>query len=231
MNLGAMAQRLRNGGSPQLRIGASEVVLRRHLPEVIERLKQKHPKLRLGLRSGFDTELAAWLRDGQVDVIITPLAGRPPARTRCAQLLRLPLALLVPRKWKVRAADELWAKRRLELPLISMPPRESVSVLFQSGLRRRGIDWPVTIEASSIELITDYVANGRGAGVSVMLPEIVRHPRVQVLELAGFETMAMAALWHGEPAPVLRDFLEEGLRYAREKWAEPVPEKQRAAAA
>ena len=56
-NLGPVAERLRKQAAPSLRIGASEIVLRHHLPAVIQQLKQDHPELRLALRSGFQPEL------------------------------------------------------------------------------------------------------------------------------------------------------------------------------
>jgi len=219
-NLDSVARRLRDVARPQLRMAASEVVLRSHLPAVLERLRSQHQEVRLGLRSGFDTELAEWLRAGDVDLIITPLNGRPPPGVRCLRLMRLPLVLLVPKKWKLKSAEALWADKRPAKPLISMPPRESVSVVFQRQLRKRGVDWAVTIEASSLELITKYVADGRGAGVTVLLPEVVSDRRVQVLSLEGFELLEIAALWQGEPSPLVRALLEEGQRYIRELWPE-----------
>jgi DNA-binding transcriptional LysR family regulator len=54
-NIEVTKERLRKAASPQLRIGASEVVLQSYLPPVLERLRHRHPLLRLGLRSGFDT--------------------------------------------------------------------------------------------------------------------------------------------------------------------------------
>lgn len=217
-NLEAVAERLKREARPQLRVGASEVVLRSHFPAVFERMQHLHPQVRLSLRSGFDIEMAEWLREGQVDFVITPLHGRPPPQTQHASLLRLPVALLVPRKWKLASPAELWASRRPERPLISLPPRESLSVIFQRGLKKRGVDWPVTIEASSLSLITQYVADGRGVGVSLFLPELVKTPGVQVVTLDDFDMLEVAALWRGEPTPLLQRFLEESHRYAREKW-------------
>jgi DNA-binding transcriptional LysR family regulator len=217
-NLESVAHRLRNGARPQLRVAASEVVLRTHFPAVLERLKHHHPQVRLGLRSGFDTELAGWLREGQADLVIMPLHGRPPAQMESLTLLRLPLVLLAPRKLKLKSEAEMWAAGVTQHPLISMPPRESVSVIFQRGLKRRGIEWPVAIEASSLTLITQYVADGRGLGVTVLLPELVEKPGVQMLPLKEFELLEVAALWRGEPTPLLRAFLEESQRYASEKW-------------
>ena len=221
-NMDEVARRLKNGASPQLRVGASEVVLRSHFPAVLERLRHSHPRVRLGLRSGFDTDLLAWLREGQVDLVFTPLAGKPPAQAQCFSLLRLPLVLLVPKSWKIRDAAELWAKKRPEQTLISMPAREGVTVVFQRGLRRRGVDWPVTIEASSIDLITQYVAAGRGAGVSLALAELIEHPKVRVLPLPDFEMLDIVALWRGEKSALITGILEEGRRYAAELWPDLV---------
>jgi DNA-binding transcriptional LysR family regulator len=215
-NLEDVARRLRNGALPQLRLVASEVILRTHFPAVLDRLRSSVPRVRLALRSGFDVELAAWLRDGEADLAITPLHGRPPTGTQSMSLLRLPLVLLVPKKWKTRSADEILAQRRPEQPLISMPARESVTVIFQRGLRKRGIDWPVSIEASSLHVVTDYVAQGLGAGATVMLRELVENPKVRALPLPNFETMEVAALWRGEVSPVLRAILDECQRYARD---------------
>lgn len=226
-NLDAMGQRLRNGAQPQLRVAASEVVLRTHFPAVLERLKHHHPQVRLGLRSGFDTELAAWLREGQADLIFLPLHGRPPAQTQSLTLLRLPLVLLLPKKLKIKSAAEFWSKRGPQHPLISMPPRESVSVLFQRGLKKRNAEWPVTIEASSLSLITQYVADGRGVGVSILLPELVNRPNTRMIVLDDFEMLDVAAVWRGELSPLLRAFLEESQRYARELWPDWAGEKTR----
>jgi DNA-binding transcriptional LysR family regulator len=220
-NVAVMEERIREAGSPQLRIGASEVVLKLHAG-VLERLGHQHPQLRLGLRSGLDTELAAWLRDRQVDVIVTPLAdGRVPKRDGLP-LLQLPLALLVPKSWRLATAEELWKERRVEQPLISLPPRESVSLIFQAGLRKRRVVWPVTIEASSLELITQYVADGRGAGLSVACSELARHPKVQMLPLLEFPRLQLAVLWQGTPNAIVQTFLEEVRQYVREKSDDPV---------
>jgi DNA-binding transcriptional LysR family regulator len=217
-NMDEVARRVRGGALPQLRVAASEVVLRTHFPAVLDRLRMQLPRVRLALRSGFDIELAEWVREGQVDLAITPLSGRPPTGMQSMSLLWLPLVLLVPKKWKTRSAPELWANRRPEQPLISMQPRESVSMIFQRGLRKRGVDWPVTIEASSLHSVTEYVANGHGAGVSLLLPELVNHPKVRALKLDGFDTMEVAALWRGEGSALLRAVVEECQRYAREMW-------------
>lgn len=219
-NLNAMALRLRTRGAEQLRIGASELVLRDYLPAVIQRMKQGHPELRLALRSGFQPELESWLHAREIDLAIIPLRGRVPSGVRCLRLLRLPLVLLVPKQAKIKSAAELLAQKRPAEPLICLPPTEIICQAFQTGLRKHGVTWPLAVEASSMELITQYVANGDGVGVNIGIPSVVRHRQVRVLPLAGFGDVELAAMWHGAPSPLLRAVLAEMQDYVAQQWPE-----------
>ena len=217
-NLFPMGEKLRKQSAPSLRIGASELVLRDYLPPVVERLRRHEPKLRLGLRSGFQQEMEQWLLDREIDLAVIPLENRPPPRLRCLRLLRLPLVLLVHRKSRLRSAATLWAQGGIDEPLICLPATEPMIRNFRRGLQHRQVDWPHSIEASSMELVTRYVANGYGIGVSLGQTEIVKHPAVRVLPLEGFDPVEMAILWHGEPTPLVRAVLEEAHGYVAQHW-------------
>ncbi len=228
-NLKPVAERLRVRAVPQLRIGASELVLRSHLPAVIQQMKRHHPGLRLVLRSGFQPEIEAALRDREIDLAIIPLRGRLPAQTRCLRLMRLPLVLLVSKKSKIKSAAAFWAEKRPAERLISLPPTESISLVFQRGLKRRGVTWPPAIEASSMELITQYVANGDGVGVNIGMPDVIRHPAVRVLPLNEFDRLELVMAWRGAPTPLIRAVLAAAQAYVAESypaWAagEKLPE-------
>lgn len=225
-NLAPMAEKLRKQSAPSLRIGASELVLRDYLPTVVEQLRRHEPRLRLGLRSGFQGEVEKWLLDREIDLAIVPLENKPPARLRCLRLLRLPLVLLVHRKSKLKSAAALWAQGTIEEPLICLPPTEPISKNFRRGLQRLQVDWPHSIEASSMGLVTRYVANGYGVGVSLGDTEVVKHRDVRVLPLDGFDPIEMAALWSGEVSPLVRVVLEESQRFVAKHWpAFVVPDK------
>lgn len=221
-NLAPMAEKLRQKSAPSLRIGASELVLRDYLPTVVEQLRRHEPRLRLGLRSGFQGEVEKWLLDREIDLAIVPLENKPPARLRCLRLLRLPPVLLVHRKSKLKSAAALWVQGAIEEPLICLPPTEPLSKIFRRGLQRLQVDWPHSIEASSMGLVTRYVANGYGVGVSLGDTEVVKHPDVRVLPLEGFEPIEMAALWGGEVSPLVRVVLEEAQRFVGKHWPERV---------
>ena len=64
---------LRAGSGHSLRIGASEVVLREHLPIVVERVRQKYPDLQLSLRDAYHPRLEKWLQRREIDLAVTLL--------------------------------------------------------------------------------------------------------------------------------------------------------------
>jgi DNA-binding transcriptional LysR family regulator len=225
-NLASVRVSLSKRATPQLRIAASDLVLRDYLPAVTQRVKLLHPDIRLGLRSGFQTELESWLHSRQVDLAILPLRGRRPASIRMLRLVRIPLVLLVHKRSKIKTPDELWRRGQRE-PLISLPPTETISAHFQKGLKQRGVTWQPSTEASSIELITQYVANGHGMGASIAVRDVVRHPLVRAIPLDDFDAVEVVAMWHGKPTPVLRSILEEiqsfiAITWPREKCVDSI---------
>jgi hypothetical protein len=75
-------------------------------------------------------------------------------------------------------------------------------------------------------LVTRYVANGYGVGVSLGDTEVVKHRDVRVLPLEGFAPIEMVALWSGEVSPLIRVVLEESQRFVTKNWPErAVPDK------
>src|SRR5688572_17733343 len=146
-NSEAVAARLRSKQVPVLRIAASELILRDYLPAIFERLRHKHPGVRFALRSGLQADMETWLKDGQIDLAITPLNSRPRAGLKCLPLVKLPAVLLVAKGSSVETASELWARDPIDEPLICLPPAEPLSQIFHKGLRALKVTWPIAIEA------------------------------------------------------------------------------------
>jgi DNA-binding transcriptional LysR family regulator len=218
--LDTIMARLQEAAAPELRLGGAELALREHIPIVLQRVKKRFPRLRFSLRSGFQTQLEDWLREGLIDLAVTAVEARPPARLRRLRLTNVPLVLLVHRRSGVKSCEELFAQKNLREPLISVPASGAVARNFQLGLKKRGVTWPQTIEATSIELVADYVANGDGFGVSIAIASIARHKQVRALPLPGFDPMTIGVLWRGEPSPLVRAACEVVQGYAREMWPE-----------
>ena len=86
-------------------------------------------------------------------------------------LLELPLVLLVEKTSRIKSAEELWQRDRIDESLICLPPAESLSRNFLNQLNQLGVDWFPSIEASSTDLIEIYVSKGLGIGLSVAIPK------------------------------------------------------------
>ena len=78
-NLPALGDKLRGGTAQYIRIGGSEIVLRDHLPGILQQLQKPFPKLKATLREGYHPQLVQWLLNQELDLAITLLAGKPPA--------------------------------------------------------------------------------------------------------------------------------------------------------
>ena len=203
-NLAPMADKLRGGVSQHLRLAASEIMMRDHLPGILQELQQSFPKLKVTLREGYDPEVIMWLQRQEVDVSIGLVgAAKLPAGINAIALLQLPLVLLVPKTSKLKSADELWQRDRIEESLITAPSNEPICRTFQDGLAKLKVDWFSGIEVSTIELVQTYVANGYGYGVTVGVPKMKFHPQVRVLPLPGFDLVPFCILWQGWRNPML----------------------------
>ena len=159
-NLEKVADELQGGQARHIRIGASTIVLREHLPELFRDVRKKFPGLKLSLREGYPAQFEEWLRQDEIDLAITLIEKKTAPGIHSLALLELPLVLLVGKNSGIQSAEELWRRDKIDEPLICLPPGETVCRNFQQKLNALGVDWFPGIEVSSLELIETYVANG-----------------------------------------------------------------------
>ena len=202
-NLTPMAEKIRGGVSQHLRIAASETVLRDFLPEMLQELRGKFPKLKVTLREGYYPQVVTWLLQNEIDLSIGLIGGKPAGGVNVITLLKMPLVLLVPKTSKLETAEELWQRDRIEESLITVPSNEPIRRAFHEGLSKRNVDWVGGIEVSSVEMVQTYVASGYGFGVTVHVPKLKLHPKVRAVPLGGFEELTFGMLWQGRRTSVL----------------------------
>jgi DNA-binding transcriptional LysR family regulator len=214
-NLDKMADELQGGQARHVRIGASMIVLRDHLPEVFNAVCEKFPGLKLSLREGYPAQLEQMLEQDTVDLAFTVIEKKAGGGASSLTLLELPLILLVPKDSSIRSAEELWKRDKIEEPLICLPAVESMCKTFQDELQKRGVDWFPSIEASSVDLVEAYVASGLGLGLSIAIPRKNLSPKVRAVPLEGFPPLIIGALWRGRKTPIVELFLAEAQKRAK----------------
>jgi DNA-binding transcriptional LysR family regulator len=208
-NVESVASELQGGQAHQIRIGASTIVLRDHLPELVQRVRKKYPALKVSLREGYQAELEHLLQREEIDLAITALEKKSAPGIHSLELLQLPLLLLVERTSSITAADQLWQRDRIKETLICLPAPEVICKSFQQRLAKLGVDWFPGIETSSLDLVETYVASGLGIGLSVAIPNGTLSPKVRPIPLPDFPKVVIGALWRQKASPLLRAFLDE----------------------
>jgi DNA-binding transcriptional LysR family regulator len=215
-NLDRVAAEFQGGQARQIRIGASTIILRDHLPGLLADIRRRFAGLRILLREGYPVQLEAMLLKDEIDVALTMIGRKPAAGIHSALLLELPMVLLVEKRSPIQAAEDLWRRDRIEEPLICLPGTESLTRAFLARLQILRVDWFPAIEASSADLIETYVASGLGVGVSVQVPAKPWSKNVRALPLTDFPRAQIGAMWRGKKTAWLDAFLDMARQRARE---------------
>lgn len=206
--LDALEVELQGGQVQHISIGASTIVLRDHLPELVQMARKKHPQLKVALREGYHAELERLLLREEIDFAVTLIEKRATPGVSSTVLMELPMILLVPASSKITDAEQLWKQDKIQDALICMPAAEVISKNLQQMLSKRGVDWFPSIEVSSLDLIQTYVANGFGIGIAVQIPGVKIFPGARVVPLPDFPKVAVGVLWRAKATPLIQLFTD-----------------------
>src|SRR6266850_8330470 len=102
-NLDKLATDIQGGQTRHIRIGASTIVLREHLPELFQGVRKKFPGLKISLREGFPAQLENLLQKEEIDLAITLIEKKSAPGIHSLALLELPPVLLVQKNSPVKA--------------------------------------------------------------------------------------------------------------------------------
>lgn len=208
-NIGPVTEKLRGGATQLVRIAASSMVLRDHLPAVLARVRKQFPRLRFTLAEATLAQVEHGFSKQEFDLAVTVTTGKLPSGLHSMELIELPLVLLVPDDWKLKPAEDLWKEGFIGETLICPPASEPLTIALRQGLAKRKVDWPTGIEVTSLDLLHTYVAHGFGLGVSVKVPKGQLPKGVRTLPMDGFPAISVSAVWQGTAGPVTRIMLEE----------------------
>jgi DNA-binding transcriptional LysR family regulator len=207
-NLDKMAADFQGGQARQIRIGASTIILRDHLPGLLAGIRKKFSRLKILLREGYPAQLEEMLFRDEIDLAITVIGHKPAGGIQSVVLLELPMILLVEKNSPIQSAAELWRRDKIDEPLICLPAAESLTREFLGRLQALKVEWFPAIEASSAGLIETYVASGLGVGLSVQVPSKPLPKNVRALPLPDFPRALIGAFWRGKKTALLDAFLD-----------------------
>lgn len=232
-NVESVGERLRGGATQTLRMAAPAVVLRDHLPAVLQDVQRRFPRLRLVLRDAHQPLVEAWLDRHEIDFAVTILDGRPVSGLLCEPLVQLQPVFLVRKDSPFRSSAAVLAalaggssgddaNPSAPAPaLVSLPANEALPRQLREVLSARDLEWPPSIEVHSLDLVEIYAAAGFGVGLAFALPGSRPNPALRALPVTELQPLQVGALWRGKPTPLVAALLE-ALR-ARARLLAPAP--------
>ena len=165
------------------------------------------------MRETNQLEAETLLQENEIVLALTELKGKPAGIKSCV-VLALPLALLVPGDSPWRSAEQFLREDHPDEALISLPPEEALTRLFQKGFAARGRRFAIGVKVSSLESMRTYIARGFGIGLSVASPSATDTPEIRSLAIKKFPKLILGALWIGKLPAVAQSFLAEVRRRA-----------------
>lgn len=188
-----------------LRIAASDVIIRDHLPALLKQMDAA-TRTRLILQEAQSQDLAGLVRHGDVDLAIGLLSRHVPssASPLVEKIGELPILLLVPPKYAATVKsweDFVQLQRQGEkLGLVSLSQANLVMRHITTSLRRVGIEWLPTLEVSSIGHVPAYVDLDFGFGFGFAIPNAEANKNNPFIIQPPFEALPPLNLvvWHGE---------------------------------
>lgn len=214
--LGDLGDRLRGGSQKRLRIATPEIVQRDYLPVLLARMRKRVPGFQFTLVSGRIEEIESMLLQQEIDLGFAVLNSSRTEDLRTRLMLRMPMVLLAPKSSRYRQADDIIRKDRIDVPLITLPAAEPMCRLFQEELRKRKADWFPSLEVSSLDIVSRYVAEGFGVGLSLATPKSISRDEVRELPLPGFPEIQFGAIWMGRLSALGETMVEEAVKVLRE---------------
>jgi DNA-binding transcriptional LysR family regulator len=124
--------------------------------------------------------------------------------------------LLVGKDSPLKSAEELWKRDKIDESLICLPANESLTKDFLAHLMEMDLDWFPSVEASSMDLIETYVANGLGIGLGVAVPKRALPVNIRALPLKNFPPALIGAVWRDKKSTLVEAFLDMARKRARE---------------
>jgi DNA-binding transcriptional LysR family regulator len=190
----------------RLRLGVSQDVAERWLPEALARFSRARPRVQLEVRVENNLVLRQLLADGGLDLAVTFDRNDGP----------LPSEIELPVRWLARP-NFSWDPST-PLPLVLFEPPCTFRRMALEALDREGLAWRISFSSPSLSGLWAAVSAGLGVTVRTELATPPRVIRVRSSRLPALPPLAFGVEVAGEPpsrtVAELRGLLAELLRRA-----------------
>jgi len=212
--IGTVESQLKGEERNTLRVAASAMVLKTHLPIVLGVMKRENPDLKLQLKHVSPAELLRSVQEELVDLAITVVAGDLVDPIKLDVLLDLPLVLLVPKDYEeknfedILQVDAYEKGMEIKYPLVAMEEDEIIMKAFQRFVSKKEVVWNSSVQVSALDVIQEYVIQGFGVGLSLKVPGRKFSDKVRAIPLPGCDDLKLGVIYQGKLKPIGQDFVK-----------------------
>lgn len=182
------------------------------VPELLQRYRARHPDVRVSLRSGRSDELAAAIRDGDLDIAFLGLPeGELPSGVETLVLDHDRHVLVVPTGHRLAGASRVTLSDIAEETFVDFVAGTPARAQSDRAFTAAGLVRDVAYEAGVVELMTQLIA--RGLGIALMpsafiRPIIARDPELALVPVVDGPRRIECLSWSRfNPTPATRAML------------------------
>lgn len=182
------------------------------VPELLQRYRARHPDVRVSLRSGRSDELAAAIRDGDLDIAFLGLPeGELPSGVETLVLDHDRHVLVVPTGHRLAGASRVTLSDMAEETFVDFVAGTPARAQSDRAFTAAGLVRDVAYEAGVVELMTQLIA--RGLGIALMpsafiRPMVARDPELALVPVVDGPRRIECLSWSRfNPTPATRAML------------------------
>ncbi|MDR6552654.1 LysR family transcriptional regulator [Paenibacillus qinlingensis] len=154
-------QNLKQLHQGELRIGASDSLIKHLLLPQLNSFHQQYPGIRIRLSHGKTNEITKRLKEGEIDCAIVHMPIEDPELS-IHTLAVLEDCFVVGDAFQELAERKLTTKELAGLPLIFLSPGSSTRVFIEKWFAAKGFDVNPDIELGNIDLLSEFARLGYG---------------------------------------------------------------------
>ncbi|MBF9066512.1 LysR family transcriptional regulator [Streptacidiphilus fuscans] len=192
-----------------LHIGTITPLAALDLPDLLATYQERHPAVRVTLRTRIVSDLLQQVRDHTCDLAFVDADPQDPPRGLVARVLaHEDMVAIVPHGHRLAGAAEATLAGLAEEGMVDMPPGSGIRQHNDEAFAAAGVTRTVAFEADAMVLLEQLVARGLGPAL-VSAAAADRMPTVRSVPLTGVPPRVIQALWNASGAsPAARAFVE-----------------------
>ncbi|MFD0958115.1 LysR family transcriptional regulator [Paenibacillus chungangensis] len=146
----------------EIRIGASDSLIKHMLLPQLNQFHQEHPGIRIRLSHGKTPDIARRLKDGAIDCAIVHMPLND-TQLHIEPLAELEDCFVVGSRYRTYAGRMLSTEELAKLPLLFLSPGSSTRTHVESWFAAQGRAVKPDMELGSVDLLAEFAGQGYGA--------------------------------------------------------------------